>query len=116
LVAPEEPATAVRVHRSRRAPGTIVVVIAGTTAHVDVADVCARLCSLLQEDDAGLVVCDVSAIVAPDAVTVDTLARLALTARRVGRPFRLRHASRDLRMLLSFLGLTEAVCLDPDGG
>jgi len=115
-MASDEPGAAVRVHRPHPASSTIVVVIAGTTVHVDVAEVCARLCALLDECDAAvLVVCDVSAVVAPDAVTVDVLARLALAARRVGRPFRLRHASRDLRMLLAFLGLSEVVGLDPEG-
>ena len=115
-MASDEPAAAVHVHRPHPASTTIVVVIAGAPAHVDVAEVCARLCALLDEcATAVLVVCDVGAVVAPDVVTVDVLARLALAARRVGRPFRLRHASRDLRVLLSFLGLSEVVGIDPEG-
>jgi ABC-type transporter Mla MlaB component len=43
--------------------------------------------------------------VAPDAVSVDVLARLELAARRRGRTLRLRNASDDLLELIAFLGL-----------
>ena len=50
------------------------------------------------------IVCDVGSL-APDAVTIDALARLQLTARRLGGEVRLRHASSELQELLDFVGL-----------
>jgi anti-anti-sigma regulatory factor len=54
------------------------------------------------------IVCDASAL-APDATTVDVLARLQLTARRLGCQFRLRNVTDELRDLLSFVGLGEVL-------
>ena len=49
--------------------------------------------------------CDVAAIEDPDMGTVDALARMALTARRLGRHVELRRARPDLRELLELAGL-----------
>src|SRR3989442_13919964 len=57
------------------------------------------------------IVCDVGAL-APDAVAVDTLARLQLTARRLGLEIRLRHASSELQELLAFVGLRDVLRVD----
>jgi hypothetical protein len=57
--------------------------------------------------DADVVVCDVAALVNPDAGTVDALARLQLTARRLGRRVRLLHAGAELQGLLDLMGLSE---------
>jgi hypothetical protein len=54
------------------------------------------------------IVCDVGAL-APDAVTVDALARLQLSARRRGLELRLRHASSELQDLLAFVGLGDVL-------
>lgn len=70
---------------------------------------CACLRTLLNESDAGFVVCDLGALVDPDAVTVDALARLQLTACRYGRQFQLRHACGELRDLLALMGLGDIV-------
>ena len=59
-------------------------------------------------------VCDVGAL-APDAVTIDALARLQLTARRLGREVRLRHASSELQELLAFVGLREVLRVEARG-
>lgn len=61
--------------------------------------------------------CDVAAL-APDAVSVDTLARLQLEARRHGCRIRLHNMPADLGGLLAFLGLADVVglrhgCLEP---
>lgn len=48
---------------------------------------------------------------APDLATVDHLARLALTARRLGCSIRLRHVDRGLAELMDLAGLTEVVSL-----
>lgn len=72
---------------------------------------CACLRALLVDGDTGFIICDVGALVDPDAVTVDALARLQLTARQYGRQLRLRHASLELRELLAFMGLRDVVSL-----
>jgi ABC-type transporter Mla MlaB component len=56
-----------------------------------------------------ILVVDVRAVIDPDLGTVDALARLALTARRLGCRVRLEHASSDLRALLALAGLAEVV-------
>ena len=86
----------------------------GTSGRVDRADIpglCERAQVLLKADAANQLVCDVGAIVVPDAVTVDALARLQLTARRLGCEFRVEHASPELRGLLAFMGLNGVVPL-----
>ena len=60
--------------------------------------------------------CDVGSIVDPDAVTVDALARLQLTARRLGRQIRVEHASPALRELLALMGLSGVVPLSEPSG
>ena len=60
------------------------------------------------------IVCDVGALAA-DAATLDVLARLRLTARRLGRELHLRDASQELRDLVAFAGLAEALRLEPRG-
>ena len=47
--------------------------------------------------------------IAPDAVTVDALARLQLAARRFGCPVRLRNASPELLRLVAFMGLEDVL-------
>jgi hypothetical protein len=56
--------------------------------------------------------CDVGAL-APDAATVDVLARLQLAARRLGREVRLRNASGELRDLIAFVGLRDVLRVEP---
>jgi hypothetical protein len=50
-----------------------------------------------------------------DLGTVDRLARLRLAARRSGADFRLRHVPRELEELITFVGLAEALGLEPRG-
>lgn len=70
-----------------------------------------RLCGSLRDrllaSDADVAVLDVAALTAPDAATVDALARVLLTARRLGRDVRLRHPSPRLVELLELFGLDE---------
>lgn len=77
-----------------------------------VPDLCARLRRLLA-GAAGPVIVDAAALTEPDAVTLEALARLALTARRQGGSLRLRHAGEPLRRLLEFAGLAGVVPLEP---
>ncbi len=79
--------------------------VGGSISRADVPRLCATLRALLAGSDAELVVCDVRALVDPDASAVDALARLQLTARRLGCRIRLRHASSELRELIAFMGL-----------
>ena len=68
----------------------------------------ASLRDVLERSDAGVVVCDVRALRA-DATTIEALARLQLTARRLGRRIRLLRASPDLDRLVSFVGLADVL-------
>jgi ABC-type transporter Mla MlaB component len=89
-------------------PRTIVLSLGGPLARSDLPALCARVRDLLAASDAELVLCDVSGLLEADAVALDALARLQLTARRLGRRMRLRHASDELGDLLVFTGLAEA--------
>jgi hypothetical protein len=85
-----------------------VLVIGAPIADGDVARLCERLTALARVSDAEVIVCDVRALAA-DARSIDALARLQLTARRLGRRIRLHRASYELDALLSFLGLADVV-------
>ncbi len=87
-------------------PSTAVLVIAAPIGAEDVPRLCERLRVLLVQSDARVVFCDVRALAA-DARTVDALARLQLTARRLGCRIRLQRASPELRDLLRLVGLAE---------
>jgi hypothetical protein len=103
------------VSPAAREPTTAVLVIAQPLAHGDAAQLCERLQALVRGSGAGVIVCDVRALAA-DARTVDALARLQLTARRLGAQIRLVRASPELDDLLRFLGLADVVgCGRPHG-
>ena len=59
-----------------------------------------------------LVICDVTALTEPDLETVDALARLELAARRQGARLLLVEVCEDLRRLLAFSGLRDAVLVE----
>jgi ABC-type transporter Mla MlaB component len=59
--------------------------------------------------------CDVTAVAAPDMDSVEVLARLALTARRLGTDIRLRGASVELLELLALCGLPIELILEAEG-
>ena len=86
-------------------PSSIVFAVGGRPTRADIPRLCDALRRLLEGGGVELVICDVGSLVHPDAVAVDALARLALTARRLGCRLRLRHASSDLRELIAFMGL-----------
>jgi len=84
----------------------------GLPAHIERPQIpwlCGRLGVLAATVAADRIVCDVGAVVQPDAVTVDALARLQLTARRSGREIRLKDASRELDELLHLTGLAGVI-------
>lgn len=70
---------------------------------------------LLVESEAP-VVCDVGALTHPDVSAVEALARVQLTAHRLGLEVRLRHASRELRDLLNLVGLWDVLPMDAASG
>jgi ABC-type transporter Mla MlaB component len=67
-----------------------------------------RICDLLGEARGGTLVCDVGHV-APDAVAVEALARLALGARRHGCRVLVASAPKELRDLVALVGLEEAL-------
>ena len=82
--------------------------IQGPISRADLPGLCDRVCALLRERAAAVVVCEVGTV-EPDAVTVDALARLQLAARRSGCGIRLRNASRELLELVAFMGLEDVL-------
>ena len=88
----------------------------GLPRHIDRTEIpwlCRRLQILAVSLAAEPIVCDVGAVAEPDAVTVDALARLQLTARRSGREFGIRHASSELEELLDLMGLATVIRAAP---
>jgi ABC-type transporter Mla MlaB component len=90
------------------APQTLALAVGGPIARDDLPGLCARVCAVLAEYGAELVLCDVDGV-QPDAVTVDALARLQLAARRHGCQVRLQRASDELRELVAFMGLADVL-------
>jgi ABC-type transporter Mla MlaB component len=94
--------------RTPREPSTLDLVV-GRIGRADDGMLRERLRALLEASHGELVVCDVGALVDPDVGTVDALARLQLTAGRLGRHLRLRGASPELLDLLALVGLRDVV-------
>jgi hypothetical protein len=69
---------------------------------------CARLRGIAADGGPGVVACDVGGFAA-DVVALEALARLQLTAHRLGCRLRLRHASPDLQALVDLCGLAEVL-------
>ena len=91
----------------------VIVVDVSMTTDPTGSALCERVRGELQTGTAEMAVLDVAALGEPDAGTIDALARALLTARRIGRSARLRHASPALRGLLALAGLGDVV---PCGG
>lgn len=110
MAAPEEPSTA--PEPGRRPPvdvSTVVFVVSSPITRADIPLLCERVRALLDGCDADVVACDVGRVLDADAVTVDALARIQLTARRAGRAVLLRNACGELRGLLSLTGLSDVI-------
>ncbi|NED14367.1 STAS domain-containing protein [Streptomyces sp. SID9124] len=85
-----------------------VVVLPDHLTRADVPRLCAQLHTALAASPTAPADCDASAAVQPDLITIEALARLALTARRAGgRRLRLHKAPPELRALLELVGLGE---------
>ena len=112
MATPEEsPTNCLRVIRPPGEPNTTILVFSGRIGLDEIPPICEWAGPLLASTDAGLIICDVRAVVDPDAVTIDALARLQLTARRAGHEVRIQHASHQLQQLLEFTGLRDVVLL-----
>ena len=90
-------------------PSIVVFVIDGPIDRADIPAMCDRFRELLQRAGPDRVMCDVTALIAPDAIVVDALARLQLTARRLGLQMFLSDAPVELEELLSFMGLRDVL-------
>jgi ABC-type transporter Mla MlaB component len=86
------------------------LIFGGPIARDEIRSVCERARALLERCEADTVVCQVGAL-DPDAVTIDVLARVQLTARRQGRRIELEGVSSELLELLVFAGLVEVLPL-----
>src|SRR5918995_4192601 len=95
--------------RWRPGPGGTVLVMIGPVTRDAIPAVCERARRLLEGCDAGPVACDVGALAEPDAITIDALARLQLTARRLGHRVELRRTCEELEDLLELTGLREVL-------
>jgi ABC-type transporter Mla MlaB component len=110
LVAPDRSLLSrMRALGQRGQSNAIVVALRGPIALADVPALWEGVRDLLAGSEAELVLCDVAALVAPDAVTVDALARLQLAARRSGCRVRLRHPCGELQDLLGLMGLSDVL-------
>jgi anti-anti-sigma regulatory factor len=73
---------------------------------------CLRLRARIEENEfAELVVCDLTRITRPDAAVIEALARVQLTALRLGVTVVYRHTSPEVRELLDLAGLSQVLAL-----
>jgi anti-anti-sigma regulatory factor len=89
------------------------VVVSSPLTRAGIATLCELTRALVEASDAYLVVVDLGDLVDPDAVAVDAVARLQLTARRLGKRMRFRHACRQVHELVAMMGLGDVLHLDP---
>jgi hypothetical protein len=121
LAAAEELPRTRRSERPTREPGTIDIALVDPIDRARIPALCDRLRGVLECSGAELVLCEVGALVDPDAATIDALARMHLTARRLGCRIHFHRACGELQDLLAFVGLGEvlpvgaALRLDPRG-
>jgi ABC-type transporter Mla MlaB component len=87
----------------------ITLILSGPVARQHVPKLLRRVRVILDRYEGDLIVCDVGALDDPDAVTLDLLCRLQLTARRSGRRLLLIDAGGGLKDLIDWTGLTETL-------
>lgn len=81
--------------------------IAGRVTPADVPRLCEELSARLSSTGVTEAICDVGGLTHTDLAAINALARLQLTARRLGCRIRLRNAGPELRALLDLVGLGE---------
>ncbi|HEY2141867.1 MAG TPA: STAS domain-containing protein [Solirubrobacteraceae bacterium] len=87
---------------------TVTFAIRGPLERADLPGLVKRTCALFENGGFDVLHCEVTGVAA-DAVAVDALARLALTAGRAGCHVRLCGVSEELRELVAFMGLSEVL-------
>lgn len=87
----------------------VVLDLHGVVERAHVPALCRRLLRLLDDGDVRAVVCDVTGVTRADAVTVEALARLQLTAKRRGGALTLRGVGPQLTCLLALAGLADVL-------
>ncbi|MGK5532533.1 STAS domain-containing protein [Streptomyces sp. URMC 129] len=93
--------------------GGEVFVVRGPVTRDDVPGMCERLAAHARRSGAAVLTVDVAALAAPpgagasNAVTIEALARMRLTAKRLGCQVRFLHVGGGLQGLLGWLGLGE---------
>ncbi|MGH2753943.1 MAG: STAS domain-containing protein [Actinomycetota bacterium] len=95
-------------------PRLVAFFMGGSISRAEIPGLCDRVRIWLENSASEQLVCDVEALVEPDAVAVDALARLQLTARRCGSKVRVRNAREDLQQLIALMGLSDVVPVSPD--
>lgn len=85
-----------------------VLVLTGPIVRADIPGICERARALLLLG-ADTLVCDVRDLGTPDDGTIEALARVQLTGRRLGRDVRFRGAGAALREALVLLGLRDVL-------
>ncbi|HEV7897822.1 MAG TPA: STAS domain-containing protein [Planosporangium sp.] len=102
-----QPGPAGSAHRPR--PVATRWAIGPVVGRADIPGLCERLTVLLRNTRAAVVTCDVGAITHPDIATIEVLARLRLTARRLGCDLRVHGANHRLTELLAVTGLDDVL-------
>lgn len=98
------------VYAAEPAPDGAEVYVLGRAVDPDsIPALCERLAEQVRNRRATRVVCDVGAITEPDAVVLAALARLRLTARRLGCRLELDRVQPRLRELIAFAGLDQVL-------
>lgn len=88
---PEESTAPARALRPPSGPRSIVLDVRSPIAPAAVPALCERVRVLLTVGVVEVITCEVGGLTEPDPGAVDALARLQLTARRLGRSIRLRN-------------------------
>ncbi|MEV0091976.1 STAS domain-containing protein [Streptomyces sp. NPDC050738] len=88
-----------------KATEPLVLVITRPVTRADVPCLCEELRVLLYGTGAPEVICDVGTLIAPDLAAIEAVARLRLTARRLGSTLRLRDVQPGLKALLDLAGI-----------
>ncbi|SFK48068.1 STAS domain-containing protein [Streptomyces pini] len=100
-------------HEEARTPGreaaSLVLAADGPVTRAGIPRLCERLHRVLNRTRTDPVVVDAGEFCAADMVTVEALARMQLTARRMGRRIRLGEADDELLRLIAWAGLDGAV-------
>jgi hypothetical protein len=97
-----------------RGPRAVVVGIRGPVDPAATPLFCTRLAGVVERVGAATVICDVARLGPPDPAALDAVARVRLTAARLGRATYLLGACPVLQDLLVICGLAELLpCLGP---